>query len=126
MLRLITLAFLLVAGPVAFAQDDRKVLAESIDQESDLQKLIDTSAGGGRTYRVGESDFFVADLQTHSGLKMTESYIFKKTGGKLVFRAVVPASFSRDRRIEYESGYLVVSERGQDDINWSVVFELVH
>ena len=126
MSKFIILVSLIAAASVVFAQDDRFDLAKSIDQESGLQQLIDASVGGGRAYRVGESDFFVADLQTHSGLKMTESYIFETIGGRLVFRAFMPAGFSRDRRIEYQSGQLVVSERGQDDVNWSVVIRLVH
>lgn len=126
MSRLIALIVLFAVSSIAFAEQNRIELAKTITKESGFQRLIETSAGGGVSYRVEESQFYVVDLQTHSGVRMIESYIFESVNGELVFRATIPASFMRDRRIEIEQGQLTVSERNQDETKWSVIFILVN
>ena len=125
MSKLVTLFCLLFLVSSAFAQDERIDLANTIKQERDLHKLIETSFGGGTSFRVGDSDFFVADLQITSGLTVTESYLFEAIGDELVFRAVVPAGFSKERKFEVEDGQLIISERDQDEVKWEVIFKLI-
>ena len=125
MSKLFTLVFLLILGSSAFAQAERIDLAKTIKQERDLHKLIDTSFGGGTSFRVGDSDFFVADLQITSGLTVTESYLFEAIGDELVFRAVVPAGFSKERKFEFTDGQLIISDRDQDEVKWEVIFKLI-
>ena len=124
-MKLATLILMLATGSVAPAQDSRLDLAKTVRHEHDLQALVESSFGGGRHYQVGESRFHVVDLQTHSGLLVSEIFIFERIGDELKFRMFLPGKISHARKAEYLDGALIVSELAQGEEEWKVVLKWI-
>jgi len=62
----------------ACGQPSRLEIAQSVQSEADLQRLVDTSIGGGRYFRAGDSSFYVVDLLPTSGIFTAELWILSK------------------------------------------------
>lgn len=112
-MKLLTLVLIIASFSIATAQEARLDLANSENRVAELQALVESSFGGGRDYRVGESKFYVVDLQTHSGPLVSETYIFERVRDELKLRIFLPQKPSHARKAEYLNGELIVNGRGQ-------------
>lgn len=118
--QIIAIIFALALSCVADAEQSRLEIARAISTETDLHLLTDTSFGGGRHYRVGDSEFFVAHLHPTSGVVTNELYIFRLDGVELRLIGFVPGRFMTEYIVEYSDGRLQVYGRkvGEDEAKW--------
>lgn len=112
---------LLMAGSVGtYASESLLASAKEVATKSDLQRLVESSFGGGEYFRAGQSNYYVAVLQPTSGILVNEVYIFEAREDGLTLKASIPGRFQTARKAGFVDNHVVVSERGQND-DWTVI-----
>ena len=109
---------------VAIAHNNSYQIAHTVYKVSGLKKLLDTAFGGGESYQVDQSDFYVVDLMHTSGVIATELYLFKFSDGDLKLIAYLPSKPFIIRSVKYQDGKILISETTQNPVKWKVVVEL--
>ena len=108
----------------AYGQSSRLEIAQSVRSEVDLQRLVDSSVGGGRYFRAGESSFYVVDLMPTAGIFSVELLIFEQGASGLFLRLHVLPKFDTDMKAEIVDGVLVISEQPRRENEWKVSIRL--
>ena len=112
------ICLMLAACSFAAASDDPLLeIAKSVAAVEHLQDLVDASPGGGRAYRIDNSNCFVVDLLGNSVVATSEAFVFDTREDGLYLLSHLREK-AVERRFTHEPNRVIVFERSLNETEW--------